>query len=89
MRGRCLWSAAAAVVAFALFPGAASAGVASQTFSFTGAEQVFSVPSGVSAVTVVAAGGPGAAAGRSQYGCHGMAAYSWAAGTGGLPSRFC
>ena len=52
------------VVPFVLAIGAAPAGAAIQTFSYTGAEQSYPVPAGVTSVHVVAAGasgGPGSA----------------------------
>lgn len=63
IKGRCLPVLAAALGALAVLPGTASAGVASQTFSYTGRQQVFTVPSGVSAVSVTAIGSAGAPSG--------------------------
>ena len=64
MRGWCL-SVLAAAVGLALLPSPASAGVASQSFGYTGAEQAFHVPSGVSSVTVIGAGAAGGTAGAA------------------------
>jgi len=55
---RCAVVAAGAVAGTAVFA-VASAGAATQTFSFTGAEQTFTVPSGVTSLHVVAIGANG------------------------------
>jgi len=52
----CSLAAAIGVLLLAL---PASAAAASQTFTYTGAEQTFTVPTGVSAVTINAVGAPG------------------------------